>query len=659
VRAVRASVVEQLLGGLAEQLIGRPAEHLRGGRVGEGDAPALVDVVDALAGELQDAVAVACEARQLDLGVGQRAPALGDVLHEAHPPQRPAVLVADDRHRELDPDVSTCQEAKHWVRSHNVTWSGISGGEGGGHSCGRSARLPQCSITKLRGTGWCVRAACEHVFVWVGVDSEADGGFAAGLIAGDGCFWIRPNNSGATWACGFSLGLRADDTPLLARLCRWSGVGQLSAVSARGNSKPQTTWTVRRQRDCLRLVSILDQHRLLGKKLGEYEIWREAVIAWTGGQSDRHALVARYADRLVAYRAPDHRPAHPWVAITEHHLLAFLAGFVTAEAHFGADRGGHPSLTINLRSDDGELLRFFRERLDIGRVVDVPPYGTSRAAVSWRIGRLAELRSLTRHLDRYPPRGRVLRIYTAWRELVLLQDRRFGARRELAARVRQARAYKPGLETIVQVDRLEARRARHLAVLRSWAAATEGPHTATSYEAWRTSSRREAPTRNTIVAAFGSWIAAMEAAALSVRGCRSRSTNAVVQRAGAAGRLARQARLRMLTLAAVRECALTLGHLPSATEFFRWRHRGARDVPSQMTIYRTFPGGWRSVLDSLGDDPYSPSAADPLEPAAQPVHVGAAACEELAVEPDVEAGSADQLGHEGVAGHEVAARQRE
>ena len=52
-------------------------------------------------------------------------------------------------------------------------------------------------------------------------------------------------------------------------------------------------------------------------------------------------------------------------------------------------------------------------------------------------------------------------------------------------------------------------------------------------------------------------------------------------------------------------------------------------------------------------------AGQPLQPPAQPPHVPSAPREDLAREPDVQPGSVDQVGHEGVAGHEVAARQRE
>ena len=67
--AVGAGVVEETVGGLADQLVLLPAEQFRRGRVREGDAAALVGVVDALAGELEDAVAFAREPVELGVGV--------------------------------------------------------------------------------------------------------------------------------------------------------------------------------------------------------------------------------------------------------------------------------------------------------------------------------------------------------------------------------------------------------------------------------------------------------------------------------------------------------------------------------------------------------------------------------------------------------------
>jgi hypothetical protein len=439
------------------------------------------------------------------------------------------------------------------------------------------------------------------VFVWTSVESEVDCGFVAGLIAGDGHFLILPNNCGSTWACGLAMRLRADDTPLLASICRWSGVGRLSAISARRGSKPQTLWLVQRQAECLRIMSILDRPQLLGKKLGEYAIWRSAVVAWTSKNDDRHEVVAKCAEQLRSHRRFDNAPDCAEVDITDERLLAFFAGFVTAEAHFGASSGGHPSFRINLRRDDGGLLRLFHDRLTLGRLADVPPYRTSKAAVSWRVGRLAELRALTELLDRYPPRGRVLRIYEAWRELVLLRDRRRrSTRQELALEVRTRRAYKPGLETIIRPDRIESRRARHVTVLRAWASETDGARTSTAYESWRRAAHPDAPTRDTVAAAFGSWVAALDATGLCPKGCRTQEANATAQRTGAAGRRARSAAQRSAILDAVRECSRQVGHLPRATEFFAWRNRFASDLPSHTTVYRVFPGGWQEVLAAVG-----------------------------------------------------------
>jgi hypothetical protein len=447
-----------------------------------------------------------------------------------------------------------------------------------------------------------VRLSWEHVFVWTDVDSHADGGFFAGLIAGDGHFFIRPNNGGTSWQCGLAVRLRADDTPLLARICRWSGAGRLSEVPARATSQPQTCWTVQRQADCLRMVSILDGHPLCGKKAGEYDIWRTAVLQWTGTTHDRHARVAECLSRLRAHRSPDFVPEPSRVSITDEHLLAFLAGFVTAEAHFGATPQGHPFFTINLRSDDRRVLQLLRDRIGVGRLVDVPPYRSSRAAVSWRIGRLAELRTLTGRLDRHPPRGRVLRIYDAWRELVMLSQRRNGKRLVLAARVREARAYKPGMGTISPVDRLAERQAGHMAVLRTWAAAEPGPRTATAYERWRRSTGGTVPKRETIAAAFGSWIEALKAAGLDTDGCRTPEDNRKAQAPVDAARAERSAALRATILAAVRDCATSLGRPPRVKEFLRWRAEVRPGTPCQATIYRAFPQGWESVLEALTTD---------------------------------------------------------
>lgn len=283
------------------------------------------------------------------------------------------------------------------------------------------------------------------------------------------------------------------------------------------------------------------------------------------------------------------------VDITTPYLLAFLAGFATAEAHFGANSGDRPAFVINLRRDDGGILSLLHGRLHIGHIAEVPARGTSRAALSWRIGKLADLRALVSALDQYPPRGRVLRIYRAWRQLVLTEPQRRDARHRLAAEVRQRRAYKPGLGTILPANSSSARQARHLEALRSWNATYGGPFTTTAYEDWRRRNAPECPGRNTIAAAFGSWLDALAAAGLSTDGCRPADRNAKTTEAQADAR--REHRERQITaiLDGVERCAQALGHAPCATEFFAWR-RCESGVPSQMTVYRLFEGGWTSVL---------------------------------------------------------------
>ena len=296
-------------------------------------------------------------------------------------------------------------------------------------------------MTVVRGSY--VRAVCEHVFVWSEATQLSDRAFFAGFVAGDGSFVIRPNNAGASWSCGLQVKLRADDTPLLAAFRDWSGLGQLSPAAARGGSRPQTTWMIGRQAECLKVAAILDDSPLLGKKAREFQIWREAVGVWVarGGSDPR---LERLAAALRAIRAKS-APAPCGVSITDEYLAAFLAGFASAEAHFGASDTGSPSFAINLRADDGPLLRLFHERLAVGHLRDIPAAGRSRAGLSWRVGRLPDLRCLADLFDRHPPRGRAARVHAVWRELVRLEPRTGSVRRGLAAEVRRSRAFQPEL----------------------------------------------------------------------------------------------------------------------------------------------------------------------------------------------------------------------
>jgi hypothetical protein len=226
----------------------------------------------------------------------------------------------------------------------------------------------------------------------------------------------------------------------------------------------------------------------------------------------------------------------------------------------------------------------------------VPAAGRSKAALSWRIGRLSELRHLVDVLDACPPRGRAGRVYAAWRQLVVLESRGGAARRRLAAEIRQRRAYRPGFEAGPARGARDRSRRRCLAALEQWARAYPGGGSARAYEDWRAWSSPDAPTRNTVAAAFGSWRTALEAAGIDPVVAMPAARVAAIQAGSAATRARRRLGQRERILKAVAECIAALGREPRATEFLRWRGQNAPDSPCQMSIYRAFPGGWAEVL---------------------------------------------------------------
>ena len=354
---------------------------------------------------------------------------------------------------------------------------------------------------------------------------------------------------------------------------------------------------VGRQAECLKLAAVLDSSPLIGKKAREFQIWREAVEIWvTRGGADPE--LDRLATALRALR-DEFTPASCRVSITDDYLAAFLAGFASAEAHFGASDRGSPSFTINLRADDGPLLRMFHERLALGHLRDIRAAGRSRAALSWRVGRLPDLRCLADLFDRHPPRGRAAGVYAAWRDLVRLEPRTGSARHGSAAEVRRSRAFQPDLAKISKPTRLERSQSRCLDALHGWAATLDGPGSSNDYNNWRQSLAPDAPTRNTVAAAFGSWRAALIAAGISCDRAQPPERLSRVREARLSARAAQRAKRRSFVLDAVTCCVADLGREPRATEFLRWRLQHAPESPCQMTLYRIFPGGFNDVLAAL------------------------------------------------------------
>jgi hypothetical protein len=281
------------------------------------------------------------------------------------------------------------------------------------------------------------------------------------------------------------------------------------------------------------------------------------------------------------------------------YLAAFLAGFASAEAHFGASDVGSPSFVINLRTDDGPLLELFQTRFALGHLADVKPAGRSLAALSWRVGRLADMRRLVELFDRYPPRGRAAGVYAAWRELVRLEPRTGAARRALAAEVRRRRSFRAELGEVTTPVRRERSQARCLEALHSWASTLEGSGTCGEYNEWRRTVAPAAPSRNTVAAAFGSWRGAMVAAGLSCDRAQPPDRHARVRATRSSARAAQLVKRRNLVLDAVTACVADLGREPRAGEFLRWRLHEAPESPCQMTLYRAFPQGFAEVLVEL------------------------------------------------------------
>ena len=472
--------------------------------------------------------------------------------------------------------------------------------------------------------------------------------FVAGFVAGEGHFWIAPNNAGQSWSCGFELCQRDDGAELVAAVRDVADCGVVRWVPACNTSHPQVVWSARSMHDCSALAAALRGVPLLGKKAGELAIWRRAVAAWCNrpAGSSRWSQLEHFASELRAHRAPEFAADYTRVDISTTDLARFLAGFASAEGHFGASAAGRPRFAIKLRADDTAVLSVLAARFGVGRLFSIRPSKHGRAQTAWVVTKLEELRSLVLLFDRNPPLGRAGRIYPHWRRLVLASDRRRGSLEPWVNRMRTARRYRAPETLPISSPSSTAKRGRYIATLTTWARDVGPPYTATSYESWRAQSCARTPTRNTIARFFGSWLAALSAVGLSRHGTRSPDTIARGLERGASARAAAERRQRLAVLTAVRRCCSAMQAVPSATEFFRWRLENAPDSPGQAQVYRLFPGGWQSVLDLL-------------EAPAQPVHVVAPAREELAGEPHVEAGAADQLGHEGVAGHEVAAGQCE
>ena len=274
-------------------------------------------------------------------------------------------------------------------------------------------------------------------------------GLLAGLIEAEGSFVIAKQTRGYAYRPTMSLAMRADDRTLLDAVLRHTKLGSVVETPARRTSHAQVRWHVTAKADCVRLVHILDDSRLRGKKTAEYSIWRAAVLRWTRGGAGARLKPDDWApfelwkhelEEAKRYREPTSRTAHRAQTFRSGEWEPYLAGFATGEGCFHVEKRGVPRFTIRLRADDMPLLVGLRDATRAGRVYG--PYDPTakqrHPSAMWTVSSREETDRLVEILDRSPVAGRKRLEYGAWRSAVLERSRGAGWSGE---RVRQAREF--------------------------------------------------------------------------------------------------------------------------------------------------------------------------------------------------------------------------
>ena len=184
--------------------------------------------------------------------------------------------------------------------------------------------------------------------------SPPDAHKLAGLLEAESSLAIVPNNRDG-WRCLCQIALRDDDRDTLITYRGQLGIGHLQAIPARAGSRPQVGWTISSKVECTRLVDVLDIHPLRGRKLAQYEIWREAVALWAArrygvGPGVRERLKCRAAQLKTARRYLDPTgDEHP--DMSDPHARHYFTGFFSGEGSFGLGPRA-ARVVIKLRRDE-------------------------------------------------------------------------------------------------------------------------------------------------------------------------------------------------------------------------------------------------------------------------------------------------------------------
>lgn len=117
----------------------------------------------------------------------------------------------------------------------------------------------------------------------------ADGQYLAGLVDGEGCFYITTPRVKGNTGCGFIVKLRADDRPLLTACRDLVGVGRLTLSPRRNDWAPTFEWRVTKKAELLVIVELFRRFPLRSRKARDFEIWSEAVDYWNYCITGRHS----------------------------------------------------------------------------------------------------------------------------------------------------------------------------------------------------------------------------------------------------------------------------------------------------------------------------------------------------------------------------------
>jgi hypothetical protein len=115
--------------------------------------------------------------------------------------------------------------------------------------------------------------------------ADGFGHWLAGFIDGEGCFYMRlgdVSRKGKRTALDIrmTVGLRADERPIIEEILARTGLGRISMNKAHGRRNPEVRWNVSKHSELMGLIEILDEFPLRAKKRRDYAIWRGATLAY-------------------------------------------------------------------------------------------------------------------------------------------------------------------------------------------------------------------------------------------------------------------------------------------------------------------------------------------------------------------------------------------